>query len=123
MAEDTTGRWEQIRAGALADPATRERYDQTRRAFTVTRTILQAIEDERERTGLTKADLAQRVGLQPSAVRRLLTAGTSNPTLRTVTELLDAVGLELTLRRRPNGEGAGEHGPASSVSLPTRTPG
>src|SRR6266540_3508119 len=92
MMDDTKlGRWEQIRARKLADPAAREQYERTRRAVILTRQILQLVDSERERAGLTKAELAQRAGTNPAAIRRLLTSGSSNPTLRTLLVVFDAL--------------------------------
>ena len=44
-----------------------------------TRRLLQAVDAERERSGLSKADLARRLDLNPAAVRRLLGGGGANP--------------------------------------------
>jgi ribosome-binding protein aMBF1 (putative translation factor) len=101
MANSAPGKWEQIRARKLADPATRERYERTRRSVALIRQVLQTIDARREEAGLSKAELAERVGAHPSAVRRILTSEASNPTLKTVAELLDVLGLELALRPKP----------------------
>ena len=100
MGETKSGRWEQIRARKLADPTAREQYERTRRAVILTRQILQLLDAERERAGLTKAELAQRAGTNPAAIRRLLTSESSNPTLRTLLVVFDALGLEFSLRPR-----------------------
>ncbi len=49
------------------------------------------------RAGMSKTELARRVGVNPSAMRRLLTAETANPTLKTMLGLFDALGLEVSL--------------------------
>src|SRR5437870_4683268 len=95
----TDGKWDRIRARLLSDAAARERYEQTKRSVLLVRKTLRTIDEERERAGLSIAELAHRMGMHPSAVRRMLTAQASNPTLRTAAEVLDALGLELTLRR------------------------
>jgi ribosome-binding protein aMBF1 (putative translation factor) len=117
MVESTPSKWEQIRARKLADPTARERYERTRRSVALTRQVLQAIDARREEAGLSKAELAERVGAHRSAVRRLLTSEASNPTLKTVAELLDVLGLELTLRPK-SGARSGQRKQAES---PTRT--
>ena len=91
------GRWEQVRERVLAAPEARERYERTRRTVTGTREVLHRIEEERERAGLTKRELADRLGTDPASVRRLLTAQSANPTLKTLLEMLDVLGLELAL--------------------------
>lgn len=100
MAELDPSRWGRIRARKLADPSARERYERTRQSVAMMRQVLQVVDAERERAGLTKADLAHRVGVDPSAIRRMFTSDASNPTLRTILEVLDALGLEVTVRRR-----------------------
>lgn len=90
-------RWAEIRERTLADPVMGERYERTRRSVLATRRLLQLIDAERERAGLTKAELAERVGATPSAVRRLLTSEGSNPTLRTLLGLFDALDLEFSV--------------------------
>lgn len=97
-------RWSRIRSRKLADPVARERYERTRQSVSSIRRVLQLVDAERERAGLTKAELAQRVGASPAAVRRLLTSEASNPTLRTVLDLFDALGLELSLRPKAPGQ-------------------
>ena len=55
------------------------------------------VDDERAQAGLTKAELARRVGANPATMRRLLSSGQHNPTLRTVLEICDALDLEVTI--------------------------
>lgn len=116
MAGSSSGKWEQIRARKLADPASRERYERTRRSVGLTRELLHAIDARREEVGLTKAALAQRVGVPPSAVRRMLTSRASNPTLTTVAELLEVLGLELIVRPKKTGRRSGERERASPAA-------
>jgi ribosome-binding protein aMBF1 (putative translation factor) len=102
MTESTTqDRWAQIRAPTLASPERKARYERTKHQVLTTRHILQRIDAERERRGMTKADLAQRIGTTPSVVRRLFATETSNPTLGTVLAMLDALELGVQVRRSP----------------------
>ena len=102
----SSSRWEQFRERLLQDSEAREQYERTFRTTVEIRHLLQAIEAERERAGLTKAELARRAGTNPAALRRLLTAETSNPTLRTLLAVFDALGLELALRpKQPASKG------------------
>src|SRR5690348_12644298 len=91
MAEQSVSRWEQIRSRKLADPLARERYERTRRAVVATRELLRLVDLERERAGLSKAALAASVGASPSAIRRLFSSNASNPTLKTLLEVFDAL--------------------------------
>lgn len=59
--------------------------------------VVNQLDDAREASNLTKAQLARAIGSDPSGVRRLLPAQTVNPTLATVAELAAALGLKVTL--------------------------
>jgi ribosome-binding protein aMBF1 (putative translation factor) len=102
MTESPTQRgWASIRAPTLASPERAARYERTKHQVLTTRQILQQIDAERERRGMTKADLAQRIGTTPSVVRRLFSSDSSNPTLSTVLAMLDALDLGMQVRRAP----------------------
>lgn len=99
--EQTTtvsGEWEQLRAQLLEDPEAREEYERTFREVVTLRQILQTCEAEREKAGLTKTELAHRVGMNPSAIRRLLTSETGNPTFKTMLGIFEVLGLEITIK-------------------------
>jgi len=91
-------RWARIRERKLLTDADRQQYEQTKRSVIAIRRVLQMIDAERERAGLTKAQLAKRVGASPASIRRLFTSPSANPTLRTVLDLSHALGLALQLR-------------------------
>lgn len=97
MAESRGDRWTQIRARKLADPAVQERYERTRRTVAAIRQTLMRVDQERTQAGLTKAELARRVGANPATMRRLLSSGQQNPTLKTVLEICDVLGMEVTV--------------------------
>lgn len=90
--------YEKYRAKRLAEPAFNALYEQTRTEIDAIDTILSHIEGRRNELGLTKADLARLVGVRPEAVRRLLSARSSNPTLFTVMRLASVLGMEIDLR-------------------------
>ena len=93
-------RWSEIRAKTLSDPAARERYERKFKSVVAVRRMLQMIDAERERAGLSKSALARKIGASPATVRRLFTSPTSNPTLRTVVDLFTALDLEIEVRPR-----------------------
>lgn len=93
MATGKTSRWAEIRADKTATDASKARYDATYRSVLETRRVLQLIEAEREKSGISKAELAQRMGISASAVRRLLTSKTSNPTLSTILGMFRALNI------------------------------
>ena len=100
MADPGSGRWAQIRDRKLSTPALREQYERTRDSIITMRRMLQRIDAERERAGLSKSELARRIGAHPATVRRLFTSPTVNPTLKTIIELFMALDLELEVRPR-----------------------
>lgn len=104
MSETTTGRWAQIRARTVNTPELQERYERTRHTLGLTRELLMQIDAERERVGLTKAELARRIGTSPSVLRRLFSSESSNPTLRTVLEMLEVLGFDLELKPARRGK-------------------
>jgi ribosome-binding protein aMBF1 (putative translation factor) len=57
---------------------------------------LATIEEAREQKRLSKRDLADQAGLDPSAVRRLLTSETANPTSDNIFRLMGALGIRIT---------------------------
>ena len=62
--------------------------------------LVRALDDARDRQGMTKAELARRAGMAPEAVRRMFSAEGMNPTAATLVALADALGLEVVARRR-----------------------
>jgi len=64
------------------------------------REVLQIIEAARERENIPKAELARRMERKPEAISRLLRGEGANPTLETLIDLTDAIGLELDIRIR-----------------------
>jgi ribosome-binding protein aMBF1 (putative translation factor) len=93
-------RWSDIRERRLSDPIAREQYERTFASVSVVRQLLQALDAEREHAGVSKSELARRVGASPAAIRRLFTSNTANPTIRTIVELFWALDIELIPQRR-----------------------
>jgi ribosome-binding protein aMBF1 (putative translation factor) len=100
MASDGTDRWSQLRARALRAPEDQEQYRRTRESTMAIRRVLQVIDVERERAGLSKSELARRIGASPATVRRLFTSPSANPTLKTIVDLFDALEVDMELRSR-----------------------
>jgi DNA-binding phage protein len=67
-----------------------------------TNAFLSALDKVRIRRGLTKAELARRIGAEPAVMRRLLSAEGQNPTLTTLLKIAAALGLQLELRDLPS---------------------
>jgi len=98
MPETTTSRWAEMRERLVNTPQLREQYERTKHTITSTRQVLMEIDDERRRAGLSKAELARRIGMTPSVIRRLFSSKSSNPTLGTVINMAGALGMEIELK-------------------------
>lgn len=96
----TAGKWERLRAERMQSPAFRERYERTRQSLREVQAVLAYLDEQREEAGLSKADLAREIGTHPAVVRRLFSSGTGNPTMKTVMDVMNALGLEMQFSRR-----------------------
>ena len=122
MSRAASSRWERIRSQRLQNPTDRERYERTRRSLAAAQQVIELLDERRREAGLSKAELARRVGANPAAMRRLLTSGSGNPTLKTLFDVMDVLGIEMDLRTcvpEPTGV---EHGSRkqNNGSLPAR---
>lgn len=59
--------------------------------------VVNALDDAREAAGLSKAELARAIHVNPATIRRLLSSEKPNPTLGTLAEVAAALGLRVTL--------------------------
>lgn len=90
--------FDRLRAEWVDTPEKAEEYERNVRTMVMIRTFLMAIDAERQRAGLSKSELARKIGMDESVVRRLLSKEGSNPTLRTVLEMLSALNIEVELK-------------------------
>ena len=81
----------------MKDPGFATEYAEARAEIDAVDSLIRALDQARERSGLTKADLARRIRAKPEIVRRLLTDSRSNPTMGTVLKLASALGFHLEL--------------------------
>jgi ribosome-binding protein aMBF1 (putative translation factor) len=63
--------------------------------------LLASLRRERERLGLSLADVAERTGMDRGQIGKLETGKTANPTVKTLREYAHALGFELDLALRP----------------------
>jgi DNA-binding phage protein len=91
-------------ADRLHDPEFARHYAAESARIAVIDAVVNELDELREKAGLSKAQLARAIGSEPSAVRRLLSAQTVNPTLGTVAELAAALGMKVTLEPMSNDE-------------------
>jgi transcriptional regulator with XRE-family HTH domain len=75
-------------ASRLQDPEFREEYERARRAIEQVDSVIRQLDELRDSAGLSKAELARRVGRDPSSIRRLFTAQ-SNPELLLVASIAE----------------------------------
>jgi transcriptional regulator with XRE-family HTH domain len=80
----------------MNDPEFRAEFERAGREIAAVDAIVNALDSLRNTHGLTKADLARDIGKNPAVVRRLLTAQ-SNPELRTVVAMADALDADVVI--------------------------
>lgn len=59
--------------------------------------IINALDTAREAAGLSKAELARIIQVEPATIRRLFSSDHSNPTLSRLAEIATALGMRITL--------------------------
>lgn len=96
-------------AAQMEDPEFRDEYGRARREIDQVDSVIRQLDELREGAGLTKAELARRIGRDPSSIRRLFTAK-ANPELLLVASIAEDLGSEIRIvprttksasRRRP----------------------
>jgi DNA-binding phage protein len=91
-----TGFWEDL-ADDLRDPEfLREYVVESIRIATID-LVINALDDARQAAGLSKADVARAINVEPATVRRLFGAGNVNPTLGTLASVAAALGMRITV--------------------------
>ena len=89
---------EKFFAERMLDPAYKAEHAAATERIRSADAIVRALDQKREASGFSKAELARRADLPPEAVRRLFSAGSANPTLGTITALAGALKVELVLQ-------------------------
>ena len=87
----------ELKAKALSNSKVKAAYDDMAPEFALLRQMLEA----RQTTGLTQAEVAERMGTKTPAVTRLessLANGKHSPTLATLQKYAEAVGYELQVK-------------------------
>ncbi len=84
----------------LDDFEYRETYERARERIARFEQVIRALDERRVKLDLSKAELARRADMPPDAVRRLFASGPSNPTLRTLTAIAEALGLKIAAVKR-----------------------
>src|SRR6266516_4386101 len=85
--------WSEVRDKRLSKPAARAGYERARRAFE----LAEEVRTLREKSGLSQAELARRIGSTQPAVARLEAGGVA-PTIETLERIAGALDLDLDVR-------------------------
>jgi len=95
--------WDDL-AEDLADPEFLRQYVvESVRIATLDR-IVNALDSARLAEGISKAEVARSINVEPAVVRRLLSGTRGNPTVGTVSEVAAALGFRLTIEPIPPAE-------------------
>ena len=81
----------------LQDPEFRRAYVLETMRISATDDIVNAFDEAREQAGISKADLARAIGMEPASIRRLFSSGSPNPTIGTLSDIATALGLRITI--------------------------
>jgi DNA-binding XRE family transcriptional regulator len=73
-------------AERMRDPEFRAEYERVWGEIEQIDSVVRSLDQLRESTGMSKTDLARRIGRNPSSIRRLFTSA-SNPELRLVMQI------------------------------------
>jgi len=84
---------------SLQDPGFRHEYEAAQKQIAQVDAVVRALDRLRIETGMSKAELARRIGKHPAAIRRLFSAE-ANPELSTIAAL--AVALDAEIKIVPN---------------------
>lgn len=87
---------DRLLADRMKDPEFRAEFERASREIKAVDAIVNALDSLRTTHGMTKAELAREIGKNPASVRRLLTAQ-SNPELRTVVAMADALDADVVI--------------------------
>jgi DNA-binding phage protein len=82
----------------MEDPEYAAEYERERQRIDAIDSIIRELDAERERQGLSKAELARLTDKRAELVRRLFSADEQNPTLATVIDIARSLGLEVTVQ-------------------------
>lgn len=66
--------------------------------------LINQLDEARSKGGISKAEVARRLGSEPANIRRLFSRGNDNPTLSTLTEVAATLGMRISLEPLPEKE-------------------
>lgn len=81
----------------MTDPEFADEYAKARAEIDEIDRIIQMLDEAREKSHLSKAELARRIDAPPEIIRRLFTSESPNPTMSTTVRIARALGFRLEL--------------------------
>jgi transcriptional regulator with XRE-family HTH domain len=103
MTQGSGGGFERYLSERYPTREARDALDRKARGIAATARLIEALDEVRNRIGLSRTRLASRMNRKPAAISRLLNTPTPNPTIATLVEMLDAmnVWLDVEVRDQP----------------------
>jgi DNA-binding XRE family transcriptional regulator len=95
-----TGYYDRRRQDWLADEDTRTEYERARHEIEQIDAVIRALDELRENAGMSKAELARRVGRNPASIRRLFTAEQARPELPLIVSIANALDASIEIKPR-----------------------
>ena len=83
-------------AQRLEDPTFRAEYERARTEIRQVDEVMRTLDSLRESAGITKAELARKIGKDPASVRRLFSSE-SNPELKTIVAMAAALNAKIEI--------------------------
>lgn len=99
------GLHQRLHARDMEDPEYRAAYERASREIAQTDAVIRALDALRTDVGMSKAELARRVGRNASSVRRLFTAGHARPELPLIVAMADALDADICVVPRTSHAG------------------
>jgi ribosome-binding protein aMBF1 (putative translation factor) len=94
---DTTYHDRRLARRLREDSEFRDEFERQRRQVDQIDSVVRQLDELREASGMSKAELARAIGKKPSSVRRFFTADV-NPELKTVAAVADVLEAKLEVR-------------------------
>jgi DNA-binding XRE family transcriptional regulator len=95
-----TSYYDRRRQDWLADEDTRTEYERARHEIEQIDAVIRALDELRENAGMSKAELARRVGRNPASIRRLFTAEQARPELPLIVSIANALDASIEIKPR-----------------------
>ncbi|MGA2471543.1 MAG: helix-turn-helix transcriptional regulator [Solirubrobacteraceae bacterium] len=97
MARAASDYYQRRKEAWLSDPETRGHYERERREIEQIDAVIRSLDQLRVDAGISKTELARRIGRNPSSIRRLFTAQTARPELPLIVSIADELGARVEI--------------------------